>query len=68
MHGHAKRFYPRPMRSRFIFEDWFVGSFVVVLFGVFPPGIGGEWDIFVFNFHFLATRIFPCHVRMQLQQ
>lgn len=29
---------------------------------------GGGGGVFVFNFHFLVIRIFPCHVRMQLQQ
>lgn len=28
----------------------------------------GRGGVFVFNFHFLVIRIFPCHVRMQLQQ
>lgn len=37
MHTYAKRFYPRPMRSRFIFEDRFVGLFVDTVFGGFFP-------------------------------
>lgn len=36
-HMYAKRFYPRPMRSRFIFEDWFVGLFVDIVSRVFLP-------------------------------
>lgn len=28
----------------------------------------GRGGVFVFNFHFLVIRIFPCHVGMQLQQ
>lgn len=46
MHGYAKRFYPWPMRSRFIFEDWLVGFFCRCSFwGFFPLGWVGSGTV-----------------------
>lgn len=55
----CKEILPKTYESRFIFEDWFVGLFVDVVFRDFSRWDGWEWDIFLKIFISLQQEYSP---------